>query len=456
MDLSGSEYNQGNWAEKFGFVVQIILTSCGPDIFNSKDTNALKLTCKATRLAVQPLFTSLYIMPKNAISLEQFISACHGTSLLPWNLSHVEVVYLDAGNVTLKTLKVFMALHMPNLKTLTVSNSRHPTLFAQGDWPQLTCLKFSFSKKVEKTVANDGGNKIKTNGLPALVSLKLAFKEEKSNGARKDFPLLLSNILATYSHPKVLKLNITNLKYISLIPTLAAASLPLLEEFKILGSADNPMNEIAMAKNWPNIRHLVLGDLGAFGHLDLHSSAWIKQLEKLDISGEFQFKPEILSTLLESLHGGRLQMLHLCILTIDFREFRGLRSSYLPHLTELSLTASNDEQEDYYLINQIMDAIFNARFPLLSTLNIYCPRCLDIDKIQNLWSLPPSKSAKTAFPNLGYFGIGECSLSGNVVQYLKDLHLAGCNLGLSTVKADKIVQLSEELETLMDELSFLN
>ena len=453
-----SKYNQGNWAEKFGFVVQIMLTSCGPDIFNSKDRKALKLTCKATRLAVHPLFRSLDIRPENAISLEHFISACHGTALLPWNPSHVRFISVDAGNVPLRTLQTFTELPMPNLVTLKVSNASQPTLFAAGDWPQLTSLELSFSKEVENATAKGDHQVINTNQKPAwpLAVLKLAFKDE--GGARQDFPLLLSNILATYSHPKTLQLDITSLNYISVIPSLAAASLPLLEELEILGSADNLMNQIAMAKHWPNIRHLSLDfpRLDVFKGLNLQYCPWFKKLEILDLCGYVQLTSEIVASLMESLHGGRLQGLHINFNTKDFSEFRVLRSGYLPDLTWLTLVALNEPDTLFAYgnsINDLMDAIFNAKFPSLKILDIEFPP--ESGGVENYpWSEAPSVPAKTAFPKLEVFELADCSIRGdNVHQYLKDLNDAGCTLNFHcSVNAEKVVELSPEQVDLMDGL----
>ena len=458
MDLPAQEYIQGNCAENFAFVVQIVLR-CRRQILDFKDKNALKLTCKATRAVVHPLFTSLRIKPEKTISLEQFISACHGTTLLPWNPSHVEAVYLDAGNVTLKTLKMFMALPMPNLNTLTVSNSSHPTLFAQGDWPQLTYLELSFSQEIQSTIEIDGDQTVNPNPPWPLTSLTLTFKDDKH--VQRDLCSLLSNILATYSNPKILKLDIMQLNHSSVIPSLSEASLPLLEELKIHGSADNLMNQIAMAKNWPQIRHLELGDhqIKAFKDLNLQSCSWIKQLETFYLSGEVELTPHSVSNLMESLQGGRVKKLYLGFLTKDFSEFRGLRNSYLPHLTVLTLSALNEDDHDWLpnlQINELMDTIYDAQFPSLQFLHMLFPMTQFHEEC--LWDEAPSKPGRIAFPNLKEFGVAYCSIHGNVPQYLNTMRLGGCELDLRNVRAEKDVDLSPKLDNLLDhlELSFIH
>ena len=288
----GSEANQRKLADEFALVVKIMLATCGPNILNSDAKRALKITCKPTRAAVHPYFKSVMVSADTSVSLDNFISACYGTASggLPWDPSHVEIVRSPSGS-GLDALQAFVKLPMPNLKKLLLHNISHPTLLANGDWPKLEILELTFDKGFSDAISTGKTMTIERMRVPIspLTDLELTFNDRKCPG--NNFLDLLREILAVFSHPKTLNLVIANVRGSLIIPSLAAASLPLLEELVINGSAANMLSHIAKAENWPSLRHLQLENIEnrSFNHLDLNSSLWLKRLETLDIFGEDLF-----------------------------------------------------------------------------------------------------------------------------------------------------------------------
>ena len=339
-------------------------------------------------------------------------------------------------------------------------------LLANGDWPKLESLRLIIARNPSHSTENDEESIIKKTRTPnwPLESLVLEFVNyHRLPRINFSHGVDMSDILAVFPSPKTLNLEMRPKDYnSSVIPSLAAASLPLVENLDLFGNVPDMLTQIATAQNWPSIRHLRIrcAEFEAFANLNLNSCLWIKRLETLTISGEFIFDEDQVEELIKGLHGGSLRELKLDTHSKDFSEFLPIRNAYLPHSTELHFQCENPgwkeewEQLANTSINDVLDAIFAARCPLLESLIIGLPSLPVYDEIESyfLWTECPSIQARVAFPKLEHLQLEHCSISSNVVTYLKELRAGGCTLELNCVIAPKISQLTPGLESLMKDL----
>ena len=455
--------SKDEFRDEFAEIVKIVLATFAENNtpLDSYAKKNLRATCKATRAVLHPYIKSV------AVPIQEFVSVCQGNGVLPWDPSHVESVRVRSLEGTnLETWEAFTKLPMPKLKSLDVCHITHPMLLANGDWPKLESLRLIIARNPSHSTENDEESIIKKTRTPnwPLESLVLEFVNyHRLPRINFSHGVDMSDILAVFPSPKTLNLEMRPKDYnSSVIPSLAAASLPFVENLQIFGNVPDMLTQIAAAQNWPSIRHLSIHDTGfeAFDDLSLDSCLCIKRLETLTIAGEFVFDEDQVEELIKGLHGGSLRELKLDTHSKDFSEFLPIRNGYLPHLTELHFQCENPgwkeewEQLANTSINGVLDAIFAARCPLLEILIIGLPSLPVYDEIESyfLWTECPSIQARVAFPKLEHLQLEHCSISSDVVTYLNELRAVGCTLELNCVIAPKISQLTPGLESLMKDL----
>ena len=263
MSHLGSDAKQGKskdeFRDDFAEIVKIVLATFAKNKLNtlldSYDKKNLRATCKATRAVLHPYFKSV------AVPLTEFVSVCQGNGVLPWDPSHVESVTVRYSRTNMETWEAFTKLPMPKLKSLTFRHITHPMLLSNGDWPKLESLRLIVVITPSSCTENDVKSIFKKTRTPnwPLKSLAIEFANfHRLPLINSSQGVLMSDILAVFPSPKTLCLEMRPGNYNSpLISSLAAASLPLVENLQIFGNAPDMLTQIATAQNWPSIRHKV-------------------------------------------------------------------------------------------------------------------------------------------------------------------------------------------------------
>ena len=315
--------SKDEFRDEFAEIVKIVLATFAENNtpLDSYAKKNLRATCKATRAVLHPYIKSV------VVPIQEFVSVCQGNGVLPWDPSHVESVRVRSLEGTnLETWEAFTKLPMPKLKSLDVCHITHPMLLANGDWPKLESLRLIIARNPSHSTENDEAifKKTRTPNWP-LKYLVLEFVNyHRLPRINSSHGVDMSDILAVFPSPKTLILEMRPEDYnSSVIPSLAAASLPLVENLDLFGNVPDMLTQIAAAQNWPSIRHLRIrcAEFEAFDNLNLNSCLWIKRLETLTISGEFIFDEDQVEELIKGLHGGSLRELELDIHSDDFSEF---------------------------------------------------------------------------------------------------------------------------------------